>query len=48
MKLTSFRDKDRVHLRDMLDVKLISAEIENNLPPDLQERLRQLKETAED
>ena len=48
MKLTSFRDKDRVHLRDMLDVNLISAEIENNLPPDLQERLRQLKETAED
>jgi len=30
------------------NVKLISAEIENNLPPDLQERLRQLKETAED
>ncbi len=23
MKLTSFRDKDRMHLRDMLDVELI-------------------------
>jgi len=48
MKLTSFRDRDRVHLRDLLEVNLISPEIERDLPPDLQERLRQLRETPED
>lgn len=47
MKLTSFRDKDRVHLRDMLEVGLISPEVESKLPPDLQERLRQLKGSPE-
>jgi hypothetical protein len=47
MKLTSFRDKDRVHLRDLLEVGLISPEVERTLPPDLQERLRQLRESPE-
>ncbi len=47
MKLTSFRDKDRVHLRDLLDVELITPEIEKSLPPDLQQRLQHLRETPE-
>jgi hypothetical protein len=47
MKLTSFRDKDRVHLRDMLEVGLISPDLQRTLPPDLQDRLRQLKESPE-
>ena len=47
MKLTSFRDRDRVHLRDLLEVDLISPEIEGSLPSDLRERLEQLKETPD-
>ena len=44
MKLTSFRDKDRTHVRDMLEVGLITPEIEASLPPDLMARLQQLKD----
>ncbi len=47
MKLMSFRDKDRVHLRDLMEVDLITPEIEESLPPDLRERLEQLKQTPE-
>lgn len=47
MKLISFRDKDRVHLRDLIGVDLITPEIEEELPPDLRERLQQLKQTPE-
>lgn len=39
MKLTSFRDKDRVHIGDMLSVGLITTEIKKRLPGDLRERL---------
>jgi hypothetical protein len=39
MKLTSFRDIDRVHITDMLDVGLIDAPIRGALPPDLLARL---------
>jgi len=43
MKLTSFRDKDRVHLRDLIDVGLIDESwlerISANLRPRLQELL---------
>jgi hypothetical protein len=42
MKLTSFRDKDRVHLRDMLDVGLIDHTWLDGLSPVLRERLRRL------
>lgn len=42
MKLTSFRDKDRVHLRDMLDVGLIDATWLNRFSPPLQLRLKEL------
>ncbi len=47
LKLTSFRDKDRVHVRDLLEVGLISSEIEKTLPADLRQRLQQLKDTPQ-
>jgi hypothetical protein len=45
MKLTSFRDKDRVHVRDMDGVGLITAEVEAGLSPILQERLKHIRAT---
>jgi hypothetical protein len=42
MKLTSFRDKDRTHLRDMIQVGLIDATWPKRLPPPLAERLQSL------
>ena len=42
MKLTSFRDKDRTHLRDMIQVGLIDATWPARLPPPLAERLQSL------
>lgn len=45
LELTSFHLKDRVHLRDMLDVEMITPEIERTLPPDLMARLQELKDT---
>jgi hypothetical protein len=47
MKLVSFRDKDRMHLRDMLEVGLIDATWLHRLPPELAARLQQLIETPE-
>jgi hypothetical protein len=47
MKLTSFRDKDRMHLRDMLDVELIDASWIERLPPELASRLRTLLDTPD-
>jgi hypothetical protein len=44
MKLTSFRDKDRTHLRDLLDVGLIDASWCDRLPAPLAARLRRLIE----
>jgi hypothetical protein len=44
IKLTSFRLKDRVHMRDMLELDLITPEIEQTLPPDLMSRLQELKD----
>jgi hypothetical protein len=43
MKLTSFRLRDRVHLKDMDGVGLISSEIEAALPEALRERLRDVR-----
>lgn len=40
MKLTSYRDKDRVHLRDMLDVGLIDKTWPSRLSEPLAERLQ--------
>ena len=42
MKLTSFRDKDRVHVRDLIDVNLVDATWVARLPPPLDARLQQL------
>ncbi len=42
MKLTSFRDKDRMHLRDMIDVELIDESWKSRFPPELAERLQLL------
>lgn len=42
MKLTSFRDKDRTHLRDFLEVGLIDASWPPRFPPELAARLQEL------
>lgn len=42
MKLTSFRDKDRMHLRDLLEVGLIDASWLARLPLPLASRLQQI------
>lgn len=47
MKLTSFRDKDRVHIRDLIDVGLVDATWLERLPNSLAERLRVLLATPE-
>ena len=47
MKLTSFRDKDRMHLRDLLDVGLIDARWLERLPPDLAARLQEILDTPD-
>jgi len=47
MKLTSFRDKDRTHLRDMLDVGLIDQSWVTKYPAELGGRLQELIDTPE-
>jgi hypothetical protein len=47
MKLTSFRDKDRTHLRDLLDVGLIDASWLPRLPGPLAARLQELIDNPE-
>ena len=42
MKLNSFRDKDRMHLRDLLEIGLIDATWLPQLLPEQAERLQQL------
>lgn len=42
MKLNSFRDKDRMHLRDMIDVELIDGTWPSRYPTELARRLQQL------
>ncbi len=42
MKLMSWRDKDRTHLRDLIHVGLIDATWPSRLPPPLADRLQQL------
>lgn len=48
MKLTSYRDKDRAHLRDMLDVGLIDRKWCDKVPPELRGRLRELIDNPEE
>jgi hypothetical protein len=47
MKLTSFRDKDRTHLRDMIGVALIDPSWTQRFPPELAARLQQIFDTPE-
>jgi hypothetical protein len=47
MKLTSFRDKDRVHLRDMLSVALIDETWLERFSPELRRRLKELIDTPD-
>jgi hypothetical protein len=47
MKLTSFRDKDRTHLRDMLGVGLLDESWLARLPDQLAARLQELLDNPE-
>jgi hypothetical protein len=47
MKLTSFRDKDRTHLRDLLEVGLLDASWLARLPAELGRRLQILIDSPE-
>jgi hypothetical protein len=48
MKLTAFRDKDKMHLRDMLDLNMIDAGWLPRLHPTLAARLKELIDNPED
>jgi predicted DNA binding CopG/RHH family protein len=45
MKLSAYRDKDRVHIRSMDAAGLITAGIEKTLPTELQSRLQHVRAT---
>lgn len=47
MKLTSYRDKDRTHLRDLIDVGLIDGTWTGRFEPELGRRLQRLLDTPE-
>jgi hypothetical protein len=47
MKLAAFRDKDRTHLRDLIDVGLLDANWVSRLPAELGHRLESLLNTPE-
>jgi hypothetical protein len=47
MKLTSFRDKDRTHIRDLIDVGLVDESWRDGLSPELAARLQQLLDTPD-
>jgi len=47
MKLTSFRDKDRVHLRDLMDVGLVDESWLERVPAVLRTRLQELLDNPE-
>ncbi len=47
MKLTSNRDKDRTHLRDMISVGLVDATWPARLPVELAARLQQILDTPD-
>lgn len=42
MKLMSWRDQDRLHLRDLIDVGLVDRDLLSTLPAELKNRLHQL------
>jgi hypothetical protein len=47
MKLTSFRAKDGMHVRDLIDVGLVDANWLPRLPEELSKRLKELLDTPE-
>ncbi|MCK4342145.1 MAG: hypothetical protein KAY37_10540 [Phycisphaerae bacterium] len=47
MKLTSLRDIDRVHIRDLVDVGLIDDIVRTKLPPDLRARLAEIEQNPD-
>ena len=47
MKLTSFHDKDKTHLRDMLEIDLIDQAWVSRFQPELAARLQQLIDSPE-
>jgi len=47
MKLASYRDKDRTHLRDLIGVGLVDASWPQRLPAELGARLQHLLDTPE-
>jgi hypothetical protein len=47
MKLTSFRDKDRMHLRDLIGVGLVDETWPSQFPTELARRLQELLDTPE-
>jgi hypothetical protein len=47
MKLTAFRDKDRTHLRDLIEVGLVDASWSGRLPSELATRLQSLLDSPE-
>jgi hypothetical protein len=47
MKLTSFRDEDRTHLRDLIEVGLVDATWPARFPPELAARLQQILDNPE-
>lgn len=47
MKLTAFRDKDRTHLRDLIEVGLVDDSWCDRLPAELAVRLRSLLDTPD-
>jgi hypothetical protein len=47
MKLTSYRDKDKTHVRDMIGVGLVDATWPARYPPELAARLQHLLDTPD-
>jgi hypothetical protein len=47
MKLTAFRDKDRTHLRDLIDVGLLNRSVLERLSGELRARMQLLFDTPE-
>jgi len=47
MKLTSFRDKDRTHLRDLIEIGLVDRKWISRLPQELSPRLTELLDNPE-
>lgn len=47
MKLTAFRDKDRTHLRDLIEVGLVDSTWTVRLPAELAARLQSILDTPE-